>query len=77
MSTPSSKITVTWLKPFLEMERVLSMPVMPAIAVSTGKVTSRSMSSGPNAGAVVFTCTCLLVISGTASIGTRVSWNAP
>jgi hypothetical protein len=29
------------------------------------------------AGAVVWTCTCLLVMSGTASIGSRISDHAP
>jgi hypothetical protein len=63
------EITVTWLNPLREIERELSSPGIPAIAVSTGKVTSRSMSSGPRLGSTVLICTCLLVMSGTASIG--------
>src|SRR3546814_9213134 len=49
MSVESSKITVTWLKPLREIERVLSSPGMPASAVSTGKVTSFSMLTGDSA----------------------------
>ena len=56
-----------------EVDRELSKPGMPAIAVSTGNVTKRSMSSGPSSGATVLICTCLLVMSGTASIGSLVS----
>jgi hypothetical protein len=33
----SSKTTVTWLKPLREIERELSSPGIPAIAVSTGR----------------------------------------
>ncbi len=44
---------------------------MPASAVSIGKATCFSISSGDSAGAAMFTCTWLLVMSGTASIGSR------
>ena len=47
-----------------------SAPGMPAIAVSTGKLTYCSTSTGPSAGAAVITWTWTFVTSGTASIGT-------
>jgi hypothetical protein len=36
MSVASLKMTVTWLKPLRVRERVLWIPGMPAIAVSSG-----------------------------------------
>ena len=46
---------------------------MPLMEVSTGKLTYCSTSTGPSAGAAVMICTCTLVTSGTASMGTRVA----
>ena len=42
-----------------------------------GKVTCRSMSSTENAGSITLICTCLFVISGTASIGSCHNDRAP
>jgi hypothetical protein len=67
--------TVTWLNPLREIERVFQ-PGMPAIAVSTGKVTSRSMSSGPRRRDGV-DLHLLVGDVGTASIGSRVSCHKP
>jgi hypothetical protein len=44
----------------------------PAIAVSIANVMRCSASSGENPGASVLICTCTFVMSGTASIGSRV-----
>jgi hypothetical protein len=68
---------VTWEKPLRDKERVLSRPGMPARAVSIRNVTCFSTSAGDSAGAVVLICTCLLVMSGTASIGSRISDQVP
>ncbi len=46
---------------------------MPASAVSTGNVTCFSISIGESDGTIVLICTWLLVMSGTASIG---SWRS-
>ena len=73
MSVFSVNTAVTWEKPLREIERVLSRPGMPDSAVSIRNVTCFSISAGDNANADVLTCTCLLVMSGTASIGSRVS----
>ena len=54
-----------------EIERVDSRPGMPAMAVSTAKLTRCSASSGEYPGAWVLICTCTFVMSGTASIGSR------
>src|SRR5262245_18030773 len=77
MSVRSVKTAVTCEKPLRDSERVLSSPGAPASAVSIGKVICFSISTGESAGAMVLICTCLLVMSGTASIGSRVSANAP
>ena len=77
MSVLSVKTAVTCEKPLRDIERVLSRPGMPASAVSIRNVTCFSISAGDSAGAMVLTCTCLLVMSGTASIGSRVSDQAP
>ena len=77
MVVASVKTAVTWEKPLREIERVYSRPGMPASAVSTGKVTCFSMSVGERAGASVLICTWLFVMSGTASIGSRVSDQTP
>src|SRR3990172_3893890 len=69
MSVPSLKTSVTAERPNLETERASSRPGRPLMASSTGVVMNRSTSSGPRAGALVRTCTCTLVTSGTASMG--------
>ncbi len=71
------KTAVTWEKPLRDSDRVYSSPGMPASAVSIGKVTCFSMSIGESAGATVLICTWLLVMSGTASIGSRASDQTP
>src|ERR1700709_972012 len=63
--------------PLRDRERVLSRPGAPASAVSIGKVICFSISAGDSAGADVLICTCLLVMSGTASIGSMVSAQKP
>jgi hypothetical protein len=50
---------------------------MPANAVSMGKVTVFSISKGESEATVVLICTWLLVMSGTASIGSSCSDRAP
>src|SRR5688572_2800466 len=69
MSVPSSKATVTTDRPYLDVERTSVVLGMPAMARSTGTVTYCSTSAGDSAGADVMTCTCTLVTSGTASMG--------
>src|SRR5439155_12064950 len=49
----------------------------PAIAVSIGNVTCRSISSGGRPSTIVLTWTCTLVMSGTASMGRRRRLNRP
>ena len=68
-SVPSLKITVTWDKPERDSERVCCKPGNPAMAVSMGKVMRCSVSSGEKPGAAELICTCTLVMSGTASMG--------
>ena len=58
-------------RPKREKERTSSRPGMVATLCSTGKDTSRSMSLAASDGATVYTITWLLVMSGTASIGSR------
>ena len=76
-STFSSKITVTWEKPLRDRDRVDCRPGMPAMAVSTGKVTRFSISTGESEASEVLIWTWLLVMSGTASIGSWVNCQAP
>ena len=71
MSVPSWKTTVTTEIPNFEIERICSTFGKPLIAPSTGNDKSVSTSKGLSAGASVMTCTCTLVMSGTASIGNR------
>src|SRR5262245_7085702 len=73
----SLNTAVTCEKPLRDSERVYSSPGVPASAVSMRKVTCFSISTGDSAGARVSICTWLLVMSGTASIGMRVSDHAP
>src|SRR6266705_1347756 len=77
MSVRSVKTAVIWAKPLREKERVDSRPGVPASAVSSGNVTCLSISIGVSAGAMPLICTCTLVISGTASIGSLVKDQAP
>src|SRR6266550_4091585 len=77
MSVRSVKTAVIWAKPLREKERVESRPGVPASAVSSGNVTCFSISIGVSAGAMPLICTCTLVTSGTASIGSLVKDQAP
>jgi hypothetical protein len=70
-------MAVTWLKPLRENERTFSTPFRPDNAVSIGKVTRFSISTGLNVGTTVLICTCLLVMSGVTSIGSKLSCHAP
>ena len=70
-------MAVTWLNPLREKERTLSTPSSPASAVSIGKVTRFSISTGLRVGTTVLICTCLLVMSGVTSIGSRFNCQAP
>src|ERR1043166_5636555 len=67
-STRSSNVTVTTDSAALEIERTRSIPGRPSIAVSIGKVTSCSTSTGESPGASVITSTWLGVKSGKASV---------
>ena len=73
MSVRSVKTAVICEKPLRENERVIPGPGVPASAVSIGNVTCFSISTGESAGATVLIWTWLLVMSGTASIGSFVS----
>ena len=53
--------------PLLFKERISTNPGSPVIAISTGTVIRRSISSGLLPTATVATCTCMLVTSGKAS----------
>src|SRR5882757_10084039 len=77
MSVASLKTAVICENPLRDSDRVASRPGAPASAVSIGKVICFSISAGDSAGAVVLIWTCLLVMSGTASIGSLVSATAP
>ena len=73
----SLNTAVSWAKPLREKERRLSRPGVPASARSTSTVTCFSISTGVSAGATALTWTWLLVTSGTASMGSRASDQAP
>src|SRR5882724_13311519 len=77
MFVRSLKIAVIWAKPLRENERVDSRPGVPASAVSIGKVTCFSISTGESAGAMALIWTWTLVTSGTASIGSLVNDQTP
>src|ERR1700693_5797504 len=77
MSVRSENTAVTWAKPFRENDQVRSRPGLPDSATSIGKVTCFSTSSGDSAGAKALTWTWTLVMSGTASIGSTVTAQAP
>src|SRR5690606_26278490 len=69
MSTSSSNMAVITESPKREMLRVSSMPGTLAMASSMGNVTSCSTSCPASVGQPVMICTWLLVMSGTASMG--------
>jgi hypothetical protein len=71
MSVPSSKMTVTCDRPYLDNERTSWTFGIPPMAHSIGKVIRRSTSTGESAFTGVLIWTWTLVISGTASIGRR------
>jgi hypothetical protein len=77
MFTPSSKIAVTCAKPLRDRDRVDCRPGIPASAFSMGQVISCSTSPGASDGASALICTWLLVMSGTASIGSFLSEYRP
>ena len=68
-SVSSVKTMVTADTLVRDVDRTWVTPGRPAMASSTGRVTSCSTSSGASPGAFVRTCTCTLVMSGTASTG--------
>jgi hypothetical protein len=70
-SVPSLNTTVTWDRPYFDSERVPSSRGKPFITLSIGKLMRCSTSSGEMPGAAVLICTWTLVMSGTASIGSR------
>src|SRR5262245_6527964 len=69
MSVPSSKTSVTDEIPNREVLRICANCGRPPIATSTRLVTYCSISSGERPAASVSTMTCVLVMSGTASMG--------
>src|SRR3954468_10246659 len=77
MSVPSANSATTCEKPNFETERTSSSPLRPPRAYSTGKVMSRSTSSGASSGATVLTWTCTGVVSGKASSGRRRAASSP
>jgi hypothetical protein len=77
MLTWSLNTTVTCDRPNFESDRTSSTSGRPAMAISTGSVIWRSTSMGESAGAFVLICTCTLVTSGTASIGSRSADQTP
>src|SRR4051794_40144865 len=77
MSVPSANSATTCEKPNFETERTSSSPFRPPRAYSTGKVMSRSTSSGASSGATVLTWTCTGVVSGKASSGNRRAASSP
>ena len=68
-SVSSENTMVTTERPKRENERTSCTSGMVAMACSMGNVTSRSTSGAPSEGVWVMTCTWLLVMSGTASMG--------
>src|SRR5690606_5254405 len=69
--------TVMTDRPNLEMDRISTIPGILATACSIGKVISLSTSGAASVGDTVMTCTWLLVISGRASRGSRVTSMEP
>ena len=68
---------VTMLRPKRLMERISTRSGKLAMARSMGAVTNCSTSCAASVGVVVITCTWLLVMSGTASMGNCESEYAP
>src|SRR5579859_1537693 len=68
---------VTRLRPKREKLRCSTIPGTLRVACSTGTVIKRSTSGAPRLGEEVMTSTWLFVISGTASMGNRVTEYAP
>ena len=77
MSVSSLKTAVMTERPKREILRVSSSPGISAMACSIGKVTSCSTSCEAKVGVEVMICTWLLVISGTASMGSLVALHTP
>ena len=77
MLTLSSKTNVITLIPNLENERISIRSGRLAIALSTGDVMNCSTSCAAKVGALVITCTWLLVTSGNASIGSFDALHTP
>ena len=71
MSVPQSNSTQTTENPVVEEERTRRTSVAPFTAVSTGKVTSRSTSSGAMPLASVITTTVGAFRSGNTSTSMR------
>src|SRR5512137_2575664 len=77
MLVASSNVATTCDKPNLEMERTFWSPGRPLTASSTGIVTCCSASWGLSAGTLVLICTWTGVVSGNASIGSRLNERPP
>ena len=73
MLVPSRKVTITTERPNMLALRISSSPGMPPIASSTGNVICRSTSSATMPEATVLICTCTGVVSGKASITSRLT----
>ena len=77
MSVDQPKLTYTNDSPALEVERVLSTPGMPAMAISSGTVISCSTSSGAMPPASACTVMVGLFRLGNTSTCRRLSVNPP
>ena len=77
MSVPQSKSTHTMLIPCAELDRTRRTPAAPFTAVSTGKVTRLSTSSGASPCASVSTVTVGAVRSGKTSTGSVAATQPP
>src|SRR5574343_224793 len=77
MSVPQSNSAYTTDNPTPDVERTRVTPGMPLRAVSRGKVTSCSTSSGAMPPASVSTVTMGLLRSGKTSTGVRMAVNTP
>src|SRR3990167_6789344 len=76
-SVASVNTRVMMDSPLLLSERISSSPGRPVIAISSGTVTKRSISSGERPGASVAICTCTLVTSGKASTDSFIAARTP
>ena len=77
ISVPQSKSTQTMLIPWAELERTRRTPAAPFTAVSMGKVTRLSTSSGARPWASVSTVTVGAVRSGKTSTGSVAATQPP